>query len=201
MSLPVTILHSKQPSQDELDLSPLYPISIQELDKLHWSPLPVICRAVRFLAESDGANVLDIGSGSGKFCLTASYLRPDAIFYGVEQRGNLVDQANLVKDLLDRPNVKFLHKNFTQLDLRAFNSFYFYNSFFENLPGSGRIDDSIAYSTELYRYYSYYLNKQLEGMPPGTKVATYCSWNDEIPPGYQFMESHMDGLLKFWIKD
>jgi len=200
MSLPAAILHSKQPLQDELDLSPLYPASIQELDKLHWSPQPVIYRAVPFLAERDGAKVLDIGSGSGKFCLTASYLRPDATFYGVEQRESLVDQANSVKDMLERPNVKFFHKNFTQLDLRAFDSFYFYNSFFENLPGSGKIDDSIAYSIELYRYYSNYLNRQLEGMPSGTRVATYCSWDDEIPPGYLLMGSHMEGLLKLWVK-
>jgi hypothetical protein len=58
----------------------------------------------------------------------------------------------------------------------------------------------MEYSVELYLYYSQYMSKQLEAMDPGTKIATYCSWDDEIPPGYLIMETHMDGLLKFWVK-
>jgi hypothetical protein len=183
-----------------LDLMPLYPVSIQQLDSIHWSPLPVIYEATRFLAGEKGTTILDIGSGSGKFCLTGSHLRPHAFFYGVEQRKSLVDQANQVKMLLDLRNVQFIHKDFTQLNLKAFDSFYFYNSFFENLPGTQKIDDSLEYSTELYLYYSQYLSKQLEGMNAGTRVATYCSWDDEIPSGYALAETHMEGLLKFWIK-
>jgi hypothetical protein len=201
MSLPTTILHGNRSSgEEELDLLPLYPASIQQLDSVHWSPLPVIFRATQFLAASKATRILDIGSGSGKFCLTGSYLRPDTIFYGVEQRKSLVDQANQVKDLLERPNVHFIHKDFTQLNLKAFDGFYFYNSFFENLPGTQKIDDSLEYSTELYLYYSQYLSKQLESMPTGTRVVTYCSWDDEIPPGYLLMEMAMEDLLKFWIK-
>jgi hypothetical protein len=182
------------------ELMPLYPASIQKLDAIHWSPLPVINMATQFLSGGYRCTILDIGSGSGKFCLAGSFLKPDAIFYGVEQRKSLVDQANRVKRLLDRPNVHFIHKNFTQLDLRAFDSFYFYNSFFENMPGSDKIDDSMDYSAGLYDYYSQYLSKQLEGLPAGTRLATYCSWDDEIPPAYALVETHMEGLLKFWIK-
>jgi hypothetical protein len=200
MSLPMTILHAKIPPGEDLDLSPLYPASIQELDSVHWSPLTVIFKAIPFLAGSSVTTILDIGSGSGKFCLTGSYLKPDVTFYGVEQRKSLVDQANRVSNLLDRQNVHFIHKNFTQLDLRAFDHFYFYNSFFENLPGSEKIDDSIDYSTELYLYYSRYLHQQLERMAPGTRIATYCSWDDEIPSGYSLVERHLSGLLKFWVK-
>lgn len=183
-----------------IDLLPLYPVSIQELDPVHWSPFPVIESATRFLAAGRAPSILDIGSGSGKFCLTGSYLRPDINFYGVEQRRSLVDQANQVKTLLDRSNVHFIHKDFTQLDLAQFDNFYFYNSFFENLPGAGKIDDSMEYSTELYLYYSQYLSKQLEGMQAGTRLATYCSWDDEVPGGYALMETQLEGLLKFWIK-
>jgi hypothetical protein len=200
MALPSALSSAKLSSPDDLDISPLYPASIQELDKLHWSPLSAIRQVTDFLAGNCGDKVLDIGSGAGKFCLTAAYLKPATIFYGVEQRENLVGQANIIRDLLDIQNVEFIHKNFTQLDLRKFNGFYFYNSFFENLPNVGKIDDSIDYSTELYRYYSLYLQKQLDGMPFGTKVASYCSWDDEIPPGYLLADSRMEGLLKFWVK-
>ena len=200
MSLSLTILPAEQTLGEDLDLSSLYPSAIQKLDSLHWSPLPVIFKATQFLAGGTGTKMLDIGSGSGKFCLIGSYIKPDVSFYGVEQRKYLVDAANQVRELLERQNVQFFHKDFTQMNLREFDSFYFYNSFFENLPESEKIDDSIDYSTELYMYYSRYLHKQLTGLFIGTRIATYCSWDDEIPVGYSLIEVHMDGLLKFWVK-
>ena len=38
------------------------------------------------------------------------------------------------------------HGNFTQLDFKNFDHFYFYNAFYENLAGTDKIDDSIDYS-------------------------------------------------------
>jgi len=187
-------------SPDDINLSSLYPSFIQQLDTLHWSPLPVIVDAVRFLTGDHCSEILDIGSGSGKFCLTGSFLRPDSTFYGVEQRENLVNEANGVKELLDRRNVVFFHKNFTQLDLRRFCGFYFYNPFFENIPGADRIDERIDYSPALYQYYNLYLQKQLDAMPTGTRIATYCSLGYEIPSNYQCADAETDDRLKFWIK-
>ena len=178
----------------------LYPLSIQQLDKLHWSPLNIIYKATQFLAGKKDVKILDIGSGVGKFCLDGAYYKPTATFYGVEQRQHLVEYAQSAKERLGKPNIEFINKNFTQLDLRQFDSFYFYNSFFENLAGSDKIDNSIAYSPELYHYYSRYLYRQLEELPPGTRVATYCSWDDEIPSDYQLVETHIKHLLKFWMK-
>jgi methyltransferase family protein len=186
--------------QSEPSFCQLYPISIQKLDRLHWSPLAVVYKAAKFLADHKPKKILDIGSGSGKFCLAGAYYNPDAFFTGVEQRHYLVVEAKAAKDKIGRVNANFLHKNFTQIDLQEFESFYFYNPFFENLPSAHKIDQSIVYSEELYNYYSNYLSRQLEWMPSGTRVATYHSWNDEIPPGYQLLEVHFDNLLKFWIK-
>jgi hypothetical protein len=178
----------------------LYPLPVQQLDKNHWSPLLVVNRAAKFLVHKPDAKILDIGSGSGKFCLAGAYYNPSAFFYGVEQRQYLIDCAIAAKVKLGRLNVDFFHKNFTQLDFKKFDNFYFYNSFFENLDVSDKIDDKIAYSNELYNYYSCYLHTQLEEMPVGTRVVTYCSWGDEIPPGYQLVESQFENLLKFWMK-
>lgn len=63
-----------------------------------------------------------------------------------------------------------------------------------------KIDDSIAYSEELYKYYNRYLRKQLEQMPAGTKLATFHSMEDEIPESFQQVASEIDDHLKFWIK-
>jgi len=185
---------------EEKSFCRLYPLPIQQLDKLHWSPLNVIYKATQFLASKKNAKILDIGSGAGKFCLAGAYYKPSAIFYGVEQRKYLVEHAQSARERLGKLHVTFLHKNFTQLDLKQFDAFYFYNPFFENLTGTEKVDDCVAYSPELYHYYSRYLYRQLDELPAGTRVATYCSWNDEIPSSYKLSEAHVDNLLKFWIK-
>lgn len=185
---------------EESHFCQLYPLSIQQLDNKHWSPLMVVNRAVKFLVDKADVKILDIGSGTGKFCLAGAYYKPSISFFGVEQREDLVHQAERVRKLLGLQNVYFKHRNFTQLNLKQYDHFYFYNPFFENLDGTDKIDNKIAYSNELYNYYSHYLYKQLEDMPVGTRMATYCSLDDEIPPGYQLVEAQLDNLLKFWMK-
>jgi SAM-dependent methyltransferase len=178
----------------------LYPLSFQKLDTLHWSPLRVIDRAVKFLVNKPNAKILDIGSGSGKFCLAGSYLKPFAFFSGVEQREDLLEYAQTVRKKLGRSNVDFVHKNFTQIDFTEYDNFYFYNSFFENIEGTDKIDDSIAYSVELYDYYNLRLKSKLDGMPAGTRIVTYKTLDQEIPDSYRLVTTEMENQLKFWIK-
>lgn len=93
-----------------------------------------------------------------------------------------------------------MNGNFTQLDFRNYDHFYFYNAFYENITGTDKIDNSIDYSLELFNYYNRYLYKQLELRPSGTRLATYHSLEDEIPRGYHIVGAEMNELLKFWIK-
>ena len=178
----------------------VYPTEIQQLARRHWTPVEVAEKAANFLAANDGVKVLDIGSGVGKFCLTAAFYKPRVHFIGIEQRGSLVNHANTAKEILRLENVSFINGNFTQIDLRDYDHFYFYNSFYENLDCSTKIDESIEYSGELYNYYNRYLYKQLEHMPAGTRLAAFHSLEDEMPPGYQLVGIEMGKLLKFWIK-
>lgn len=179
----------------------LFPHEIQLLANKHWTPLSIIQKAVQFLVSEEGVRILDIGSGIGKFCLAGAYYYPRSLFYGIEQRRNLSDYAEEAKNVLGLGNVNFMHGNFTQLDLTQYNNFYFYNSFFENLEGSDKIDSTLLYSESLYNYYSQYLSKELGKMPSGTRIVTCCSWDDEIPPGYQLVESQINCFLKFWLKE
>jgi hypothetical protein len=178
----------------------LYPQPVRYLARMHWSPLYIAQKVVSYLAVNDKVKVLDIGSGIGKFCLAGAFYKPAVSFFGVEQRKNLIQHAESARKKLGFQNVHFIHRNFTQLDLCEYDHFYFYNAFFENLNGTEKIDNEIVYSNELYNYYSIYLYNQLEKMPIGTRVATYCSWGDEIPPCYRVTEVGFDNLLKFWIK-
>jgi len=178
----------------------LYPEYIRQLARRHWTPLDVTHKAALFLAAETGARILDIGCGVGKFCLGAAYYKPGACYFGIEQRKNLVEHAEAARDRLGLDNVHFLHGNFTQLDLRNYDHFYFYNSFYENLADTDRIDDSIAYSAELFHYYNRYLYRQLDRTPPGTRLATFHSLEGEVPPGFEVVGTDIDHLLKYWVK-
>jgi hypothetical protein len=185
---------------EESHFCQLYPLPIQQLDKTHWSPLIVTYKACQFLADKPGVRILDIGSGVGKFCLAGAYYKPDAFFYGVEQRGYLVEMANNAMEKLGRMKVQFEHRNFTQMNFNDYDHFYFYNSFFENLDGSSRIDDTIDHSLELFNFYNRFLCRKLSDKPVGTRIVTYQSAGFEIPPGYTLVDMQMNNELKFWVK-
>ncbi|MBS1918174.1 MAG: methyltransferase domain-containing protein [Bacteroidetes bacterium] len=186
-------------SSDE-QFNHLYPLPVQALAKRHWTPLHVAYLASKHLAAETGSRILDIGSGVGKFCLAAAYYRPDSFYYGIEQRRPLVRDAETARKILKSTNVSFIHGNFTQIDFKQFDHFYFYNSFYENLASTDKIDYDIQYSEELYDYYSRFLRKRLEQKPAGTKLVTFHSMEDELPSGFELVGSDLSNLLKFWIK-
>jgi len=178
----------------------LYPVPIQLLALRHWTPLHITRSVAQYLAPTDHCKILDVGSGVGKFCLTAAHYMPSAVFFGVEQRRDLVMHAETARTILGLKNTHFIHANFTQLDFRQYDHFYFYNSFYENLVATDKIDDSIAYSTELYNYYNRLMYKKLDAMSVGTRLVTFHSLEEEVPPAFHLVEAHAEGLLKFWIK-
>lgn len=200
MALVKKKIQTKNWFSSDYQLNEIYPVSIQAKAERHWTPLHVARKASSFLAAENNVRILDIGSGVGKFCLTAAFYKPKAFFYGVEQRKSLINCAEIAKENLCLANVSFIHGNFTALDFRNYDHFYFFNAFYENLAGTDKIDDSIDYSGELYNYYNRYLYKLLEQKPAGTRLATYHSLEDEVPKGYHIVGSEMDNLLKFWIK-
>ncbi|MFY0255534.1 methyltransferase domain-containing protein [Chitinophaga sp. 30R24] len=153
-----------------------------------------------FLAVEPGVKILDIGSGSGKFCLGGAYYNPEAFFYGIEQRNDLIFYATIAKEMLGFNNVNFMHGNIIKLDFRQYDHFYFFNSFYENLPGTYKIDNKLTYSRYLYNHYNRYLSSQLKKMPVGTRLATYHCLEEEVPEGYNLVGTDVDLLLKFWIK-
>ena len=178
----------------------LYPDSLLPQASMHWTPLQIAKKAAEFLSVGRAPKILDIGSGAGKFCLSAAYYQPKTFFYGIEQRSDLVKSAESAREVLQLQNVYFLHANITSLDLSPYDHFYFFNSFYENLDDNFKIDNQILYSAELYGIYKNYLYKQFEKKPIGTRIATFHSTEDEIPEQFHEVGSSEDNLLKFWVK-
>lgn len=178
----------------------LYPEHIRAVAARHWTPVEVAEKVAAFLSTHAGARVLDIGSGAGKFCFIAAYHYPDVHFTGVEQRGELIDLCNHLKDRLKLKNLSFKHGNIKDTDLADFDHFYFYNSFYENLPGTQKIDYKVTYSEDLYDYYNRVLYKKLDATPAGTRLATYHSLGSEVPREFEEVFSDYADFLKFWVK-
>lgn len=178
----------------------LFPTAIQLAAKKHWTPLEVAKKAAEFLAINPKETVLDIGSGAGKFCLIAAHFYPEVQFVGAEQREDLVILSNELKDQLGLKNVEFIHENITNLDFKKYSHFYFYNAFYENIEGTQKIDYKVPYSEKLYDYYNLCLYKQLKKKPAGTRIATFHSLGNEIPDGYEVLQTNFADYLHYWIK-
>ncbi|MRG48264.1 methyltransferase [Chitinophaga sp. SYP-B3965] len=178
----------------------LYPERIQQLSKRHWTPMSVARKSAQFLANSPGKKVLDIGSGVGKFCILGGISFPQVNFYGVEQREELYHLSLEAKEVANVQNVDFIHANFTKIDLDAYDNYYFYNSFFENIDDGDKIDNAVECSANLYVYYSRFLYRALEKKCSGTRLVTFHSLENEVPPSYQVVDVSPDFQLKMWIK-
>lgn len=181
------------------DFDFLYPENYKALSLNHWTPLSIARRAGNFLSIP-GSRVLDIGSGIGKFCLTAAHYHPGAEFYGVEQREDLIHFARQTQEFTGIQNVNFIHSNITGLDFDDFDHFYFFNSFHENLDEFNRIDDKVETSAGLHEFYTRYLYKIFSERPSGTRLVTYHSQENQVPSDYTLMDLSADNLLKMWIK-
>jgi len=194
-----TPLHPKYNLHD-ISYDTIYPEWIRALSRMHWTPIDIAKEAADFLAFKPGTKVLDIGSGSGKFCMIAAALCRKAEFYGVEQRRSLHLQALQAKEKMGLENAFFINDNFTRLDFEMFDSFYFYNSFYENLDTTDKIDETLQYSKSLYDYYTCFLNRELDKKPKGTRLVTYHSDGKEVPFSYKLIDGYFHPELKMWKK-
>jgi SAM-dependent methyltransferase len=177
----------------------VYPPQIRELSCVHWTPVKVARRAADFLVREAGTRVLDIGCGPGKFCIVGA-LTTTGRFTGVEQRKRLCDLAQATIEQAKIPNAEVLHGNVTEIDFSGFDAFYLFNPFEENLETTLKIDESIHLCGTRYKQYIEHVAQQLAVAPLGTRVATYCGECEEVPMGYECLETSMDYGLKCWEK-
>lgn len=177
----------------------LYPSHINKLSERHWTSVEVAKLAADFLVDKPNCKVLDIGSGAGKFCLIGA-ASTKGNFYGIEQREGLVKLSQRIAKTHNINNVEFIHSNIIDISFSNYDSFYFYNPFYENIDDSLLIDDKVVIEEKLYFTYSDYVENQLKNTPIGTRLVTYWSMWIEIPEGFDLEFTAYDGKLNFWEK-
>ncbi len=183
----------------DTEFDTIFPEDIKRKGHVHWTPVEIAREASEFLSEGPNARILDIGSGAGKFCLVASALT-DAKYTGVELRENLFNVSRKLAKYHRLDNVEFIHANITDIDFKAYTGFYFFNSFYENLEKEQAIDDALELKMQNYNIYTRYVKEQLDGMPKGTRLATYWSSVKDIPGSYELQGKFANGLLEMWEK-
>lgn len=184
--------------EDEL-FDAFYPPAVRKLSYCHWTPIVVARRAAAYLVNRPGTKVLDVGCGPGKFCMIGA-LTSEGHFTGIEQRESLADLARTAIRNKKIPNVKILTANIADIDFSAYEAFYLFNPFEENLSQPERIDSAVELSLALYEQYIRHVCAQLTQAPAGTRVATYHGVCEEIPLSYNCQHTLFDGSLKLWLK-
>jgi SAM-dependent methyltransferase len=177
----------------------LYPIKMRKLSNTHWTPVDIAKKAIQFLTEGGRKSVLDLGSGSGKFCIVAAACS-DGEIVGVEQRENLVQLSRKIAKSLDLENLKFIRGDLTDVNFNEYNSFYFFNSFEELINSKDRLSKTQESDEISYQHYIEILTQKFENTRVGTRIVTYCGDCEEIPDSFELLKNTNKGKLKFWEK-
>ena len=85
--------------------------------------------------------------------------------------------------------VSFVHGNVMDIDFNAFDAFYIFNPFYENVHAGKRMDNTVLLSPSLYESYSSYTSARIASLPVGTRLATYYTSPSIVPKTYEEVAS------------
>jgi hypothetical protein len=176
----------------------LYPDSFLKIADRHFSAVYVCQLASDFLCDQKHSKILDIGSGSGKFCLIGAIGNPKCLFTGVEYRLTLHRQSVSLKNRFNLPNCNFIHGNVLEIPLGDFNGFYMFNPFLEQKDKTAIIPMDYVQQNET-DYLEYVLDA-MHRLPKGTKLATYYIDKKRIPNSFSLVKSQVGNQLHFFVK-
>jgi SAM-dependent methyltransferase len=172
----------------DYEFDELFSGEIRRLSMMHWTPVQVAVCAAKMLAQGPDARVLDVGCGPGKFCLIGAATQ-SAHFSGIDLRPHLLKEGETIALGANISNIEFIHGNMMDLDWSAYNAFYLYNPFQENVYSPSVIDETVSMKPEYYYKYIETVRQKLTELPPGTRVATYFGFGGEMPYGYRLETS------------
>ncbi len=189
--------------EDDAAFDALYPAAIRRISHRFWTPIETARRAATLLHGAGARTVLDVGSGVGKFALVAAATFPDLFVVGIEQRVALVKVARAARAAVAAENVRFLEGDATGVSWEAFDGFYFYNSFAENLfDPEDRIDSHAELSFARFARDVQRTAALLRSARVGTAVATFYGSSGRVPCSFDLahQEPAGSGWLRLWTK-
>ena len=188
---------------DDARFDALYAAPIRARSSRYWTPVTVAARAAQLFAQHGVRRVLDLGSGPGKFCLTAAAACPGITFTGIEQRPHLVEAARRAATQLGLDNAHFVAGTVADLAWPELDGLYLYNPFAENVYDEVEpIDDTVELSTPRYMDDVRFVGAAITAAPVGTCVVTYHGFGGPIPVSYDLAHAeraHTD-WLRVWVK-
>jgi SAM-dependent methyltransferase len=186
---------------DDREFDSLLPRRWRAASWRYWTPLAAVARAAAWLDELGVRSVVDIGAGTGKFCVAGALLGR-AHFIGVEQRAELVETARVLSRAYGvAERVSFLHETFGEVAPPLADAYYFFNPFGENLfSWKGWLDDSVELSEGRYARELRLTRRWLAGAKPGTYVLTYNGIGESLPVSYRpvRVDRELPCVLKLW---
>jgi hypothetical protein len=182
-ALASSMRRGEQPRDREFDR--FLPKRLRALSDRYWTPLAVVACAARWLDELGVRTVVDVGSGTGKFCI-AGAMMTRCHFLGVEQRPHLVAASQVMAKLYGvQDRVCFLHETFGEHVPPAADAYYFFNPYGENRFGSESwLDGSVELSEERFFRDVASTRHWLSVAPPRTYVLTYNGLGGRLPGCY-----------------
>lgn len=190
-------------SGEDASFDAVYPSAAQTVSRRFWTPVAVAKRAAELFVAHGAKRVLDVGSGVGKFALVAATAAPKIQFVGVEQRPHLVEVARQAQRALGLTNVRFVEGDATESSWAAFDAFYFFNPFAENLfEDEDRLDDRVELSMARFALHVTRVERALRKGAMGSVLVTYHGSSGRIPTCYDLELAERAGSdwLRVWIK-
>jgi SAM-dependent methyltransferase len=188
---------------DDHAFDSIYPAAIRALSSRFWTPVEVARRAASLLRQAGARRVLDVGAGVGKFALVAAAAMPELQFVGIEQRKQLVEVARRARQRLGIANARFRVGDATLAAWHAYDAFYFFNPFAENVFCGGEcIDNRVELTESRFVRDVMRADHALRAAPNGTAVLTYHGSSGRIPSCYDLSHSERAGSdwLQLWVK-
>jgi hypothetical protein len=181
------------------------PVELQTVSSQYWTPLAVCIRVAQWVNELGIRNIVDIGSGAGKFCV-ATALATSIDVVGVEHRSRLSGAARDLAQIFGvSERVTIVDGAFTEVlaETLVAEAYYLFNLFGECLAdedeyldqdvelGQRRYDQDVASTLDL-----------LLPAPLGTIVFKYNGFGAQMPDAYKQIreDNNLPKRLCAWRK-
>lgn len=180
----------------------IYSDKSRELSERHWSPVEVAFIAAKLLVLDKSSMVLDVGSGTGKFCHIGATVTPGT-FVGVEQRLPFVKESQRISIDFKIDRVQFIHGCAFHVDWKAYSAIYLFNPFLEYFDLYCSLDENLMVNEKIYEQSIATTEANLAAMPKGTRVVTFHGFGGKMPDSYRqyFYCRYSNDYVRAWLKE